>query len=59
MRFKHLDVLRRYAGERVNMHLVFYIDTHVCIILKFIGANKEKEMCLPYKEYISGQMKKV
>ena len=29
------------------------IDTHVCIMLKFIVINKKKEICLPNKAYIS------
>ena len=29
------------------------------MMLKFIGINKEKEICLPNKEYISGTDKKV
>ena len=34
--------------------LVFYVDTHWCTISKVIDVNKEKEICLPNKEYISG-----
>ena len=26
---------------------------HICIISKVIGINKEKDICLPNKEYIS------
>ena len=31
-----------------------FIDTHNFTISKVIGTNKEQEMCLPKKEYISG-----
>ena len=36
-----------------------HIDTHVCIMLKFSPINKEKEIYLPNKEYISGTDEKV
>ena len=31
----------------------------MCIVVKVIEINKEKEICLPNKEYISGTAKKV
>ena len=31
----------------------------MCIMLELIGMNKEKEICLPSKEYISGSDEKV
>ena len=34
--------------------LVLNIDTHVYTIPNVIGISKEKEICLPNKEYIIG-----
>ena len=35
-------------------YCIVHIDTHVFIMLTFISINREKEICLPNKEYISG-----
>ena len=46
------------CGHHITLYiswaLVFCIDTHVCTNSNVIGTNKEKEMYLPKKEYISG-----
>ena len=35
--------------------LVLCIDTHVCMVTKFIVISKETKICLPNKEYLSIQ----
>ena len=36
------------------MGISIFIGTHVYTISKVIGMNEEKEICLPNREYISG-----
>ena len=48
----------KYLGLSLNtlLLLVFGIDMHRCTITRVIGINKEIELCLPNKEYISGHI---
>ena len=44
-----------WLSPNTSQSLVFCIDAHGCAISTVIGIYKEKEICLPSKEYISGQ----
>ena len=50
----------QWPNENIcNCHLTlnehwYWVKMHVCLMLIFIGMNKEKEIRLPNKEYING-----
>ena len=40
----------------ISWPLIFCVDIHVCTISKVIDIYKEKEICLPNKEYMLSLM---
>ena len=54
MNYLNLIVKYLWLSFNTSWALVFYLDTHVHTLSKFIGINEEKEIFLPNREYLSG-----